>query len=152
MSLDSLGNVISIIEKPENSQSKLAIPGVYILDESCIDYIKNIQKPSARGEYEITDVMLWFLSQGKLDVREIGLGVTWFDSGTPESLLECSEFIRTIEKNHGMKIACLEEIALNKGFIDLDFYYRMVMSLPNSDYKNYLSKIYFRMKLDNMLD
>jgi glucose-1-phosphate thymidylyltransferase len=150
--LDLHGNIISIEEKPKNSKSKIAIPGVYILDSSCIEYIKNEQTPSARGEYEITDVMLWFLKQDKLQLQEIGLGVTWFDSGTPESLLECSDFIRTIEKNHGVKIGCLEEIALNKEFISLENYIATVNALPNSEYKNYLEKKYYKIKLNTILD
>lgn len=152
VTLDSQGNVISIVEKPKNSQSKLAIPGVYVLDSTCLDYIKNVQQPSDRGEYEITDVMLWFLSQNKLDVREIGLGVTWFDSGTPESLLQCSQFIQTIEKNHGIKIGCIEEIALNKKFVTPDDYFNMASGLPNSDYKEYLLKVYYKMTLNTILD
>lgn len=152
VTLDSQGNVISIIEKPKNSSSKLAIPGIYILESSCLEYIKNEQKASSRGEYEITDVMTWFLKQGKLDVREIGLGVTWFDSGTPESLIECSEFIKTIEKNHGLKIGCLEEIALNKKYIDIDQFDKIVGLMPNSDYKEYLIRRSLKEKLNDMMD
>lgn len=152
VTLDSQGNVLSIVEKPKNSKSKLAIPGIYILDSSCIEFIKNNQVPSNRGEYEITDVMMWFLNQNKLDVREIGLGVTWFDSGTPESLLECSDFIRTIEKNHGLKIACLEEIAFNKKFIDIDQLDKIIDLMPNSNYKEYLTRISLKQKLNNILD
>jgi glucose-1-phosphate thymidylyltransferase len=150
--LDSNGNVVSIEEKPKNSSSKLAIPGVYILDGTCLDFIRNEQKPSDRGEYEITDVMLWFLKQNKLDLQEIGLGVTWFDTGTPESLLECSEFIRTVEKNHGMKIGCIEEIALKKDYVTLDEYYKTINELPKSAYRTYLEKIYYRRTLNQILD
>jgi len=150
--LDVHGNIVAIEEKPKNSKSKLAIPGIYVLDGTCINYIKNEQAPSLRGEYEITDVMLWYLNQNKLDFQEIGLGVTWFDSGTPESLLECSEFIRTIEKNHGMKIGCIEEIALNKKFISQEEFYKTILEIPKSDYRTYLDKIYYRMTLDNILD
>jgi len=150
--LDMYGNIVSIDEKPKESKSKLAIPGVYVLNSSCIHFIKNEQVPSNRGEYEITDVMLWFLNQNNLNFEEIGLGVTWFDTGTPESLLECSNFIRTVEKNHGMKIACIEEIALNKGFIELDDFFRITQSLPNSNYNEYLKKIYYKSSLNNILD
>ena len=152
VTLDSQGSVVSIIEKPKDSQSKLAIPGIYVLDSSCIEYIRSEQTPSNRGEYEITDVMLWFLQQNKLDVKEIGLGVTWFDTGTPESLLECSQFIQTIEKNHGLKIGCLEEIALNKKFIHIEEFDKNLSLIPNSDYKEYLNRLSLKVKLNTILD
>lgn len=138
--MDSDQNVISIEEKPKRPKSNLAIPGVYVLDNECIDWIKNYQSPSMRGEYEITDVIKWYHRNGNMKVKPIGIGITWFDTGTPESLLECSQFIYTIEKNHGIKIGCLEEIAYNMKFITLNEFKSIVNCLPKSAYKEYLDK------------
>jgi glucose-1-phosphate thymidylyltransferase len=134
------GTVRSIEEKPKVPKSNLAIPGVYILDNTCISWIKEHQSPSFRGEYEITDVIKWYHNKGNMQVKHIGLGITWFDTGTPESLLECSQFIYTIEKNHGIKIGCLEEIAYNMKFIKLSEFKAIVSCLPASAYKEYLDK------------
>jgi glucose-1-phosphate thymidylyltransferase len=134
------GTVRSIEEKPKVPKSNLAIPGVYILDNTCINWIKEHQSPSFRGEYEITDVIKWYHRNDNMQVKHIGLGITWFDTGTPESLLECSQFIYTIEKNHGIKIGCLEEIAYNMKFIKLSEFKAIVSCLPASAYKEYLDK------------
>lgn len=134
------GKIISIEEKPTRPKSNLAIPGVYIFDNSCIDWIKEHQSPSMRGEYEVTDVIQWYNKQGKMKVKPVGIGITWFDTGTPESLLECSQFIYTIEKNHGTKIGCLEEIAYNMKFIKLNEFKSIVTCLPKCSYKDYLDK------------
>lgn len=134
------GSILSIEEKPKVPKSNLAIPGVYILDNSCLDWIKTYQSPSLRGEYEITDVIQWYNKQGNMKVKPVGIGITWFDTGTPESLLECSQFIYTIEKNHGVKIGCLEEIAYNMKFINLDEFKSIISCLPKSAYKEYLDK------------
>jgi glucose-1-phosphate thymidylyltransferase len=138
--MDTDGNVLSIEEKPKRPKSNLAIPGVYVLDNTCIDWIKNEQSPSMRGEFEITDVIKWYHQNGNMKVKPIGLGITWFDTGTPESLLECSQFIYTIEKNHGIKIGCLEEIAYNMKFITLKEFKSIISCLPKSAYKEYLDK------------
>lgn len=138
--MDADGNVMSIEEKPKRPKSNLAIPGVYVLDNTCLDWIKNEQSPSMRGEYEITDVIKWYHKNANMKVKPIGLGITWFDTGTPESLLECSQFIYTIEKNHGIKIGCLEEIAYNMKFITLNEFKSIVSCLPKSAYKEYFDK------------
>lgn len=138
--IDENNNVISIEEKPKHPKSNLAIPGVYIFDKSCIDWIRMEQKPSARGEWEITDVIKWYVQNNRMKINEIGIGVTWFDTGTPESLLECSQFIYTIERNHGVKIGCIEEIAYNMKFISLKKFKEITSSMPTSSYKQYLTK------------
>jgi glucose-1-phosphate thymidylyltransferase len=138
--MDPEGNVLSVEEKPKFPKSNLAIPGVYIFDKSCINWIKTEQTPSLRGEWEVTDVIKWYITQGKMKVNPVGIGITWFDTGTPESLLECSQFIYTIEKNHGAKIGCLEEIAYNMNFIDTKEFQSLINCLPKSSYKEYLDK------------
>lgn len=134
------GEVISIQEKPKIPKSNFAIPGLYIFDSKVIDYSKNL-KPSKRGELEITDLHLKYLSLNKLQVIKIGRGVAWLDTGTPDNLLYASTFIQAVEKRQGLKISCPEEIAYLMGFIDLEKYERIVNLLPNSDYKNYCIKI-----------
>lgn len=134
------GEVISIEEKPKIPKSNFAIPGLYIFDSKVIDYSKNL-KPSKRGELEITDLHLKYLSLNKLQVIKIGRGVAWLDTGTPDNLLYASTFIQAVEKRQGLKISCPEEIAYLMGFIDLEKYERIVNLLPNSDYKNYCIKI-----------
>jgi glucose-1-phosphate thymidylyltransferase len=138
--IDENDNVISIEEKPKYPKSNLAIPGVYVFDKSCIEWIRMEQRPSARGEWEITDVIKWYVQNNNMKIKQIGIGVTWFDTGTPESLLECSQFIYTIERNHGVKIGCLEEIAYNMKFIPLQKFKEISMKMPNSSYKQYLLK------------
>jgi len=138
--IDENDNVISIEEKPKYPKSNLAIPGVYVFDKSCIEWIRMEQRPSARGEWEITDVIKWYVQNNNMKIKQIGIGVTWFDTGTPESLLECSQFIYTIERNHGVKIGCLEEIAYNMKFIPLQKFKEISMRMPNSSYKQYLLK------------
>ncbi len=132
--------VISIEEKPKIPKSNFAIPGLYIFDSNVSDYSKSL-KPSARGEFEITDLQKIYLEQGRLSVQQIGRGVAWLDTGTPESLLDAANFIQAIEKRQGMKIACLEEIALSMNFINIEHFEKSVGSLPNCDYKNYCLKI-----------
>jgi len=132
--------VISIEEKPKVPKSNYAIPGLYIFDFKVIDYSKDL-RPSKRGELEITDLHLKYLSINKLQVIKIGRGVAWLDTGTPDNLLYASTFIQAVEKRQGLKISCPEEIAYLMGFIDLEKYERIVNLLPNSDYKNYCIKI-----------
>ena len=132
--------VISIEEKPKVPKSNYAIPGLYIFDSNVIDYSKDL-RPSKRGELEITDLHLKYLSINKLQVIKIGRGVAWLDTGTPDNLLYASTFIQAVEKRQGLKISCPEEIAYLMGFIDLEKFERIVNLLPNSDYKNYCIKI-----------
>ncbi len=132
--------VLSIEEKPENPKSNYAIPGLYIFDNN-VSAISKELKPSKRGEIEITDLHKAYLNQQNLRVEMIGRGVAWLDTGTPEAMLEASNFIHLIEKRQGTKISCPEEIALQKGFITLEKYMELVNNLPNCDYKNYCLKI-----------
>lgn len=137
---DAQGKVISIEEKPTNPKSRYAIPGLYIFDSN-VTYIAENVEPSERGEKEITSVQQAYLNNSKLRVELIGRGIAWLDTGTPESLLEAGQFINVIEKRQNMKVACLEEIALQMGFISLDEFETTVETLPNSLYKEYCKKI-----------
>jgi glucose-1-phosphate thymidylyltransferase len=132
--------VVSIEEKPKKPKSKFAIPGLYVFDNNVANIAKNMA-PSERGELEITDVQKEYLNRGKLKVELIGRGVAWLDTGTPENLIEAGEFIHSIEKRQGLKIACLEEIALNQGFITKEKYIEVVENLPNCSYKEYCQNI-----------
>lgn len=137
---DDKGKVISIEEKPAKPKSNFAVPGLYVYDNEVVNISKNIE-PSPRGELEITDVNNVYLSKGKLNVEKIGRGVAWLDTGTPESLLQASNFFGVIEDRQGLKVACLEEIAYNKSFIDRKKFENIISKIPKSLYKTYLEKI-----------
>jgi glucose-1-phosphate thymidylyltransferase len=134
---DKNNKAISIEEKPQKPKSKFAVPGLYVFDNKVVDISKNL-KPSNRGELEITDVNRHYLNVGKLDVVQIGRGVAWLDTGTPEALLQASNFFGVIEDRQGLKVACLEEIAYQKGFISKMSLVELLDSYPNSSYKDYL--------------
>ena len=134
------GKVISIEEKPAKPKSNFAIPGLYIFDGSSSKRAKKIA-PSKRGEVEITELIKSYLSEGTLKAEVINRGMAWLDTGTPQSLLEASSYIAVLEQRQGLKVACLEEIALRKGFINTKQYQRRIDSLPNSYYKEYLVNI-----------
>ncbi|MBF1333765.1 MAG: glucose-1-phosphate thymidylyltransferase RfbA, partial [Leptotrichia sp.] len=114
---DETGKAISLEEKPENPKSNYAIPGLYFYDNTVVEKAKNV-KPSARGEIEITTVNEMYLSEGKLNVKNLGRGIIWFDTGTHEALLEASNYVEAVQKRQGFYIACLEEIAYKKGWIN----------------------------------
>jgi glucose-1-phosphate thymidylyltransferase len=137
---DTSGKVISIEEKPKEPKSKYAIPGIYVFD-SDVSYIASTVQPSERGELEITSVQNEYLKLGKLKVKIIGRGIAWLDTGTPEALLEASQFIGVIEKRQDFKVACLEEIALDMGYITMADFEEIVEKLPKSDYKEYCKKV-----------
>lgn len=137
---DKTGKAISIEEKPKVPKSNYAVPGLYVYDNRVVEISKNLQ-PSARGELEITDVNRKYLEMEELHVEKIGRGVAWLDTGTPEALLKASNFFGVIEDRQGLKVACLEEIAFLKGFIDEEKFRGLVKSLPNSLYRDYLEKI-----------
>jgi glucose-1-phosphate thymidylyltransferase len=137
---DAQNKVISITEKPQQPKSNYAVPGLYFYDHTVATIAKNL-KPSARGELEITAVNNAYLEQGKLKVELFGRGTAWLDTGTPESLLDASSFVATIEKRQGLKIACIEEAAYRMGFIDKQGLNNLTKTLPNSTYKEYLEKL-----------
>lgn len=132
---------INIEEKPKNPQSNWAATGLYIYDNDVIKITKKI-KPSARGELEITDVNKVYLAKKKLGVIKLKRGFAWLDAGTPDSLLDSAQFIQTIEKRQGLKIACLEEMALSKGFIDFESFKELSAKYKfGSEYRKYLDLI-----------
>lgn len=137
---DKNGKAISIEEKPQNPKSQFAVPGIYIYNNNVIEISKNL-KPSARGELEITDVNKEYLKQGKLKVEKIGRGIAWLDTGTPEALLKASNFFGLIEERQGLKVACLEEIALMKEFISKSDFDKILSEMPNSMYRDYLKNL-----------
>lgn len=137
---DSKGNVLSLEEKPEAPKSKYAVTGLYFYDNGVIDIAKTM-RPSGRGELEITDVNREYLSKGRLRVELMGRGFAWLDTGTHASLLEASEFIATIEKRQGLKIACVEEIAYKQGYIHEDQLQKLAAGLNNNEYGKYLLRL-----------
>ena len=137
---DKNGKVLSIEEKPSKPKSHYAVPGLYVYDNRVVDISKNL-KPSARGEVEITDVNKAYLELDELRVEKIGRGVAWLDTGTPEALLAASNFFGVIEDRQGLKVACIEEIALLRGFIDKEQYLKLISEIPKSLYRDYLEKV-----------
>jgi glucose-1-phosphate thymidylyltransferase len=138
--MDADGRVLSIEEKPDKPRSNLAVPGLYVYDGSVVDRVRD-QSPSARGELEITDLNLSYVATGSLQCVAIPRGVAWLDSGTHESLLQASNYIATIEQRQGFKIACLEEIAHERGYIDTASLERIVASMGASGYRTYLEDV-----------
>jgi glucose-1-phosphate thymidylyltransferase len=128
---------LTLEEKPKKPRSNWAVTGLYFYDGQVVDVAKSI-RPSARGELEITDVNLEYLKKGKLHVTALGRGVAWLDAGTYDSLLSSSQFVQTLEQRTGLKIACIEEIALSKGFIDVAQFERLIEKAGKSDYATYL--------------
>ncbi len=134
------GRVLSIEEKPRSPRSSYAIPGLYVFSPDVVEFARTL-RPSARGELEITDVQRLYLEENRLRAELIGRGVAWLDTGTPEALLEASQFIHAIEKRQGLKIACLEEIALSEGFITREALLKYLERLPNCSYRDYCLRI-----------
>jgi glucose-1-phosphate thymidylyltransferase len=132
--------VKSLEEKPKKPKSNFAVPGVYLYDGSVSKRVRN-QRPSSRGELEITDLNQAYLDEGQLSCEVIGRGIAWLDAGTPESLLEASNFVEIIEKRQGLKIACIEEVAYLSGFINYNELVDLIDGMPNCPYKNYLLSI-----------
>ena len=140
ISFDSYGNAVSLEEKPIKPKSNFAVTGLYFYDSCVVDIAENIN-PSGRGELEITDVNQHYLSNGKLNVEKLGRGMAWFDTGTQESLLDASNFIASIEKRQGLKIACIEEVAYNSGWINKQKIEQKLKSYGGSQYGRYLSNL-----------
>ena len=134
---DNDGKIISLEEKPKNPKSNNAITGLYFYDNDVVDIAQKL-KPSARGELEITDINKVYLKNGSLKAFDLGRGFAWLDTGTHESLLDASDFVRTIEERQGLKIACLEEIAFNFKWIDEKILIKRIEKLNNSPYSVYL--------------
>jgi len=137
---DNEGNVVSLEEKPLKPNSNYAVVGLYVYNNSVVDYVKEL-KPSARGELEITDLNKIYLKENKLKVEIIGRGIAWLDTGTPQALLDVSTFIGAIEKRQGLKVACIEEVAYMMNYIDEFHFDDLIKHIPDSDYKYYLDLI-----------
>lgn len=140
VSFDEKMKAVEIVEKPAHPKSNYAVPGLYFYDNSVLDIARDL-KPSARGEYEITDVNKTYLEAGKLSVKVFGRGAAWLDTGTFDSLHDATEFVRIIEKRQGLKIGCIEEIAFRKGFINSEQLHEQAQILLKSGYGQYLMKI-----------
>ncbi len=138
--LDSQGRVLSLEEKPKRPRTNLAIPGIYIYDRDAVSIARSL-KPSARGELEITDLNLAYLARGQLRAERLGRGIAWLDTGTQQSLLEAAEFVATIERRQGLKIACPEEIAYRTGLIDRAGLEGLIARIPESPYRDYLESL-----------
>ena len=137
---DAEGNCVSIEEKPEHPKSNYAVVGLYFYPNKVVEVAKNI-RPSARGELEITSVNQQFLADGELKVQTLGRGFAWLDTGTHDSLSEASTFIEVIEKRTGLKVACLEGIALEQGWIGQDRLRKVAQPMQKNDYGQYLLKL-----------
>ena len=137
---DADGRVLSLEEKPEHPKSNFAVPGLYLYDETVVERTKSLA-PSGRGELEITDLNRAYLESGQLMVKRLERGTAWLDSGTHDSLLEAANFIATVERRQGVKIACLEEIALEQGFVTKEQLAAHVATMPDSAYRSYVDAV-----------
>jgi glucose-1-phosphate thymidylyltransferase len=140
VAFDEQGNVVSLVGKPSQPASNLAVPGLYVYDGDVVEHTRALA-PSARGELEITDLNLRYLELGRLRGVQLGRGIAWLDSGTHDSLLESALFIQTIEKRQGLKIACLEEIAYRRGYLDSAGVAATLAAMPASPYRDYVESV-----------
>ncbi len=138
--IDETGRLISLEEKPAKPRSSLAITGLYLYGDDVVDVARQV-RPSNRGELEITDVNRVYLEQGRASLVNFGRGFAWLDAGTPDSLLHASQYVHTMENRQGVRIACLEEVALRMGFIDADACHRLGAQLAGSDYGDYVMAV-----------
>ncbi len=138
--IDENGKAISIEEKPENPKSNYAVPGLYFYTNDVVEIAKNV-KPSARGELEITSINDEYMKRGKLTVEKLGRGMTWFDTGTHDALLETASFVQTIEKRQGMQVCCPEEIAYKKGWITSEELSKLADKFMKTEYGVYLKDL-----------
>ncbi len=137
---DSNGRAISLEEKPKQPKSSFAVPGLYVYDNQVVNLCRTL-RPSARNELEITDLNLLYLKQNQLHVKLLSRGMAWLDTGTTTALLEAGNYIATIEHRQGLKIACLEEIALRMGFISQSDLEKIIDGLPKNEYRDYLRTV-----------
>lgn len=137
---DEAGKVLSLEEKPQNPKSHYAVTGLYFYDKKVVDYAKNL-KPSARGELEITDLNNIYLRNGNLNVELLGRGFAWLDTGTHHSLLQAGQFVKTVEDNQGIKIACLEEVAYRMGFVTKEELIQNIEKYKNNEYFTYVREV-----------
>jgi glucose-1-phosphate thymidylyltransferase len=137
VAFDRAGNATSLEEKPKQPKSNFAVTGLYFYDDQVVNIASNI-RPSARGELEITDLNRVYLDRGQLAVERMGRGFAWLDTGTPDSLLQAADFVATLERRQGFRIACPEEVAFNQGYIDRDILGRLGRELGKSDYARYI--------------
>lgn len=137
---DEAGKVLSLEEKPQNPKSHYAVTGLYFYDKKVVDYAKNL-KPSARGELEITDLNNIYLKNGNLNVELLGRGFAWLDTGTHHSLLQAGQFVKTVEDNQGIKIACLEEVAYRMGFVTKEELMQNIEKYKNNEYFTYVREV-----------
>ncbi len=137
---DKSGKVLNLEEKPQNPRSKWAVTGIYFYDSKVSEMAKNL-KPSPRGELEITDLNKEYLKLGKLHVELLGRGVAWLDTGSADALLSASQFVQTIEKRQGLQIACLEEIALRRGYLSKTELLKIAENYPSSEYGMYIKRL-----------
>lgn len=138
--VDDEGHLVSLEEKPVAPRSNKAITGLYFYDNTVVDVAKNL-RPSARGELEITDVNRWYLEKGRAKLVNLGRGFAWLDTGTPESLLQAGHYVGTLEERQGVRIACVEEVALRMGFIDAEQCHRLGKRIAKSRYGQYVMAI-----------
>ena len=138
--IDSNGKAVSIEEKPQNPKSNFAVPGLYFYSNDVVEIAKNV-KPSARGEIEITSINEEYMKQNRLYVETFGRGMTWFDTGTHDALLETASFVQTIEKRQGMQVCCPEEIAYQKGWINKEQLSTLADKFIKTDYGKYLKEL-----------
>jgi glucose-1-phosphate thymidylyltransferase len=143
LNIDHNSKPVSVEEKPIDSKSNLAITGLYFFNSEVVDIAKSI-KPSARGELEITSIMQYYIDGENLEFVALPAGVAWLDTGTPKSLNDAAQFVRVLEERTGKRIACLEEIALNRNWIDEKSIMSSILKYGNSDYGKYLSSLIVR--------
>jgi len=137
---DAHGHALSLEEKPEKPRSNYAVPGIYIYDNSVLEIARSL-KPSVRGELEITDVNLEYMRRGQLKVHRLSRGFVWLDAGTSASLQEASAYVEAIERRQGIKIGCPEEAALVRGFLSLEDFEELIVTMPKCDYRAYLVSV-----------
>jgi glucose-1-phosphate thymidylyltransferase len=140
LEMDQQARPLAIVEKPKAPKSRWAVTGLYFFDHRIVEIAARL-KPSARGELEITDAVNAYLQLGELHVQPLGRGFAWLDTGTPDSMLDASEFVRTLEKRQGLRVSCPEEVAFRMGFISRDDLVRLGRELEKSGYGRYLLAI-----------